>query len=96
MSPPPSAISAPTSARNSHDIFRSAADPNHPFGKELAQVNEVAEDFGASAAILDEEEQLLLNQGLRKYGVDDYVMEIQGLFGGVFEDRIGPMASAWI
>lgn len=95
LSPPPTAMPTTTTAsRTSVDFFRASVDPSHPFGKELAQVNEVAEDFGASAAVLDEEEQIILNQGLRKFGVEDYVMEIQGLFGGVFEDQVGQMA--WI
>jgi len=95
MSPPPTIISKPT-VRRSVDIFNSAADPNHPFGRELAQVNEIAEEFGATTAVLDEEEQEILSKGLCKFGVDEYINEIAGLYGGVFEDRLGPIANPWI
>ena len=94
LSPPPTSL--PTSIiRNSSDFFSTAVEPNHPFGKELAQVNEVAEDFRGVSAMLDEEEELLLSRGYNKFGVDDYINEIQGLYGGVFEGRLGS-ASQWI
>jgi len=79
--------------RDSTAFFTGAVDAVHPFGKELAQVNEVAEEFGAVASVLDEEEELLLSKGLYKFGVDDYINEIQALYGGIYEDRL---ASAWI
>lgn len=88
-------MSLTTTVRNSADIFNGAADPNHPFGKELAQVNEVAEDFGATSMLLDEEEQELLNQGLCKFGVSDYLDEIAGLYG-VLDDHLGPLSRPWI
>ncbi|KAE8350596.1 hypothetical protein BDV28DRAFT_138806 [Aspergillus coremiiformis] len=68
----------------------------HPFGKELAQVNEVAEEFGGTR-VLDEEELILQNKGLRKFTVDDYLGEIENLYGSIFDDRIGPIASGqWL
>lgn len=81
--------------RNSADMF-GPTDPDHPFGKELAQVNEVAEEFGLVSTKLIKEEQDLISRGLRKFGVEDYLEEIQGLYGGVFEDKLGPMANPWI
>lgn len=95
MSPPPSSLAGPTIVRNSADMF-GPADPDHPFGKELAQVNEVAEEFGLVSTKLIKEEQDLISRGLRKFGVEDYLEEIQGLYGGVFEDKLGPMANPWI
>jgi len=95
MSPPPSTLAGPTIVGNSTDIF-SATDPSHPFVKELAQVNEVAEGFGLVSANLAQEEQDLISKGLRKFGVEDYLDEIQGLYGGVFEDKLGPMAKPWM
>lgn len=69
----------------------------HPFGAELAQVNELAEEFGSkNVRIYDEEEQFLIENGLQKFGAEDYMMEIQGLFGGVFDDRSFPMRAGWI
>jgi hypothetical protein len=86
-----------TVIRNSADIFRGAAvDPNHPFGNELAQVNEVAEEFGGVNALLDEEEEAVRMKGLMKFDAQDYVNEILGLCGGVFEDRLTAIASPWI
>jgi len=78
------------------DTFGGVNDPSHPFGKELAKVNEVAEEFGFSTARLIEEEQDLLSKGLMKFGVKDYLEEIEGLYGGVFEGKLGPLANPWI
>ena len=96
LTPPPVAIAGNTVIRHSVDIFAGAADPSHPFGKELAQVYEVAEEFGATSTWLDEEELALLSQGLMKFGVEDYINEITGLYGGVFEDQHVPTADAWL
>jgi len=68
----------------------------HPFGKELAQVNEVADEFGATARLLIEEEQEILSKGLHKFGVEDYLDEISGLYGGIFDDKLGPLSKPWI
>lgn len=95
MTPPPSTLSKPNGLRSSHEFFKPIADPSHPFGKELEQVNEVAEDFGARI-VLDEEEELLMKKGLRKFSVEDYRSEIEDLYGGVFEDQLGPLSGAWI
>jgi len=96
MSPPPTELTKPTNGRDSADIFKGTLDPDHPFGKELAQVNEVAEEFGATSTLLDEEEQELLNKGLKKFDVSDYLDEIAGLYGGVFEGHLGSLARPWI
>lgn len=72
-----------------------AVDPTHPFGNELAQVNEVAEEFGGVSALL-EEEQEMKTKGLHKFGADDYVNEILGLWEGVHGDRLTGLASPWI
>jgi len=78
-------------------MFSGKPDANHPFGAELAQVNELVEEFGAKdVTIWSEEEQFLMEHGLQKFGVEDYVLEIQGLFGGVFDDRAFPMSAGWI
>ncbi|KAE8140711.1 hypothetical protein BDV38DRAFT_8716 [Aspergillus pseudotamarii] len=68
----------------------------HPFGKELEQVNEVVEEFGG-ARVLDEEELVLQNKGLMKFTVDEYLVEIEDLYGSIFDDRMGPIASGqWL
>jgi len=76
-------------------MFHGSTDPSHPFGRELAQVNETAEEFGATARMLDEEEQEIMSKGLCKFGVEDYLDEIAGLYGGIFEDKLGSMAKPW-
>lgn len=83
--------------RNSADIFGGAAiDPDHPFGNELAQVNEVAEEFGGVSALMDEEEEEMKIKGLMRFKAEDYVNEILGLWGGAYEGRLTGMASPWI
>ncbi|KIV93562.1 hypothetical protein PV10_04768 [Exophiala mesophila] len=94
MSPPPTTLNKP--ARNSADIFNRSTDPNHPFGRELAQVNEIAEEFGATARMMDEEEREIMDKGLCKFGVEDYLDEIAELYGGIFEDKLTSLAKPWI
>jgi len=77
-------------------MFNATFESSHPFGRELAQVNEVAEEFGATSALLNDEEQEMLNRGLCKFGVEDYLDEIAELYGGVFEDQLGGLAKPWI
>ncbi|KAI9758407.1 MAG: hypothetical protein M1815_002155 [Lichina confinis] len=89
-------VSPPNIMPTSRDVIDSVA-PAHPFGKELQQVNEVAEEYGVRRSLLEEEEERLLReQGLSKFGAHDYISEIESLLGGVFEDRLLPMGSAWI
>ncbi|KAE8381043.1 hypothetical protein BDV26DRAFT_105547 [Aspergillus bertholletiae] len=94
LSPPPlnSMRSSPT-IRSAQEY--SSPEP-HPFGKELEQVNEVVEEFGG-ARVLDEEELVLRNKGLMKFTVDEYLVEIEDLYGSIFDDRMGPIASGqWL
>ncbi|KAL4944032.1 hypothetical protein BDV06DRAFT_120376 [Aspergillus oleicola] len=71
------------------------ADP-HPFGKELEQVNEVVEEFGG-APLFDEEERILHRKGLKKFSVNDYLVEIEDLRGNIFNDRLGPIdTTTWL
>jgi hypothetical protein len=78
-------------------MFSGKADAHHPFSAELDQVNELAEEIGArNVMILDEEEQWLMTHGLLKYGVEEYVEEIQGLFGGSFGNPFSPFNAGWI
>lgn len=95
MTPPPDSLEK-TVVRNSADIFGTADSNAHPFGRELAKVSEVAEDFGAASSFMVDEEQEILNKGLFKYSVDDYINEIAGMYGGVYEGQLGPMANPWV
>ena len=97
MTPPPNVFSGHASLRGSIEIFSTKPEANHPFGAELEQVNELAEDFAVhEVSIWDEEEQFLVENGLQKYGVEDYLMEIEPLFGGAFEDAPFSMLAGWI
>lgn len=92
MSPPPIDIVKQTSSvvRDTRDMFSSrASEPSaHPFSRELAKVEEVAERFGATSIVLDEEENEMMSKGLQKFSVDDYLAEITGLTGGIYDDRL--------
>lgn len=61
----------------------------HPFGRELAKVDEVAETFGGADMVLDDEESEMQAKGLRKFTVSDYLAEITGQTGGIYDDQIG-------
>ena len=96
---PPTAIHNPSPLHTptSPNMFSSKPDAGHPFGAELAQVNEVAEGFGArDVLILDEEEQFLMENGLCKFGAQDYVDEIQSLFGGGYNNPFSPFSTVWL
>jgi hypothetical protein len=73
-------------ARSSIDMFSPQAHTDsfdgHPFGSELAQVTELAEEYGVreKMQVIDEEEQELLSRGLFKFSAQDYADEIRGLF----------------
>ncbi|KAI9802189.1 MAG: hypothetical protein M1825_002909 [Sarcosagium campestre] len=68
----------------------------HPFGRELEQVDELAEEYGVASRMMDEEERIMGQKGLLKFGVQDYMSEIEDLFSGVFDDNLFPMATGWI
>lgn len=92
MSPPPSSV--PTG----HSAGRMSQHTSelHPFGKELEQVNEVAEEFG-NLRVMDEEELMLHRKGLKKFSVDDYLSEVEELYGSIFDDQLGSInTSAWL
>lgn len=60
----------------------------HPFGKELAQVTELAEEYGGKTnSQMDEEDsQVIKSRGLVKVAAEDYLSEIQGLFATFFTE----------
>ncbi|KAL8948536.1 MAG: hypothetical protein Q9222_005286 [Ikaeria aurantiellina] len=94
--PPPVAIHSPVMpARSSIDMFSSNPEADHPFGAELAQVNELAEEISANeATILDEEEQYLIGNGFCKFSANDYIDEIQVYFGA--SEFGNPFSNGWI
>ncbi|KAL6715747.1 hypothetical protein ACLMJK_006708 [Lecanora helva] len=92
---PPTAIhNLTTTTRSSADMFTNQPEPDHPFGAELTKVNELAEEIGArNVLVVDEEERYLMEHGLCKFGAEDYMGEIQGLFGGAHNN---PFSLSWI
>lgn len=62
----------------------------HPFGHELAQVSELAEEFSAKETSFQSqhEEREILSQGFRKFNAQDYLSEVQELYTVFFgEDK---------
>lgn len=83
------ALASPPPVTRSNPSFRRTlerSDSQHPFGPELAQVSELAEDFGVKEKlnIIDEEEQELIARGLCSFRPEDYLSEISGLFSTFF------------
>jgi len=71
----------------------------HPFGNELAQVSELAEEYAVSTqmlSVVDEEEQELVSRGLFKFRAEDYMSELQSIFINAFGDSKPPMPAVWI
>lgn len=96
LSPPPTSLNRSSSVRDTTRIEEEINMEPHPFGAELAKVNEVAEEFRGSTILLDEEEQFMASQGLCKFGVMDYLEEIAGLYGGIYENKLGIAANPWL
>lgn len=67
----------------------------HPFGRELEQLNEVAEEFGGVVrdAEMDADMIIIRERGLAQFCAADYLAEIQPLFGQRFRQ---PTPLAWI
>jgi len=72
----------------------------HPFGNELAQVTELAEEFSnGKMDFADEESAFMAERGLCMFSAEDYMSEIQGLFIKAFGEiraKAPPMTSLWI
>ncbi len=75
-----------------------ADEADHPFGKELEQLNEIAEGFGDAVTEVTREEDVAAMQEkqLLKFSVADYLKEIAPLFSGVFEGCAAPSRVDWI
>lgn len=73
---------------------------SHPFGQELAQVTELAEEFGINSHVraFDEDEEYLMKRGLAKWSASDYLSEIQSLSASFFPESLNlkPAAPLWI
>ncbi|KAI5918499.1 hypothetical protein F4810DRAFT_704168 [Camillea tinctor] len=74
-------------------------DSQHPFGKELAQVSELAEELGIKEKLqaIDDEEQQLIAKGLCRFSPEDYLAEISGLVSNYLRpERPSPPQTIWI
>ncbi|CCC04921.1 hypothetical protein SMACR_04288 [Sordaria macrospora] len=82
---------------------------HHPFGQELAQVTEIAEEYGVKEKLNEfaVEEQEMAAMGLCRFSADDYLKEIKGFFVTFYDvEPIEPVtpvaasaaapATAWI
>ncbi|KAI1096074.1 hypothetical protein F5B19DRAFT_217908 [Rostrohypoxylon terebratum] len=92
---PPMVISPPPARPN---FRRDYSESLHPFGKELAQVSELAEELGVKDKLqeIDEEEQELISRGLCRFRPEDYLAEVQGLFATFFKPEPAAMTPVWI
>ena len=72
----------------------------HPFGHELAQVTELAEEFGSKRRlqVIDEDEQYLKRRNLVKFSAEDYLSDVQNLISSLFPELNHPKqpAAVWI
>ncbi|KAI3392819.1 hypothetical protein diail_5168 [Diaporthe ilicicola] len=102
MAPPPVPAALSTSAQH-HKEPAAASDSSHPFGQELAQVTELAEEYASTAAdkkraAASKEDKELADLGLKKFSPEDYISEVQGLFAAFFNETRHARAPApqWI
>ncbi|KAI1780128.1 hypothetical protein F4818DRAFT_166840 [Hypoxylon cercidicola] len=92
----PTILTPPPPARPT--FRRDYSDTQHPFGNELAQVSELAEELGVKEKmqVIDEEEQQLISEGLCRFRPEDYLAEVQGLFTTFFKPEPAGTAPVWI
>ncbi|KAK4550168.1 hypothetical protein LTR36_003135 [Oleoguttula mirabilis] len=105
LSPPPTAREAIRDvARSSTELFsptKSAfveAPKESPFGRELAQLDAVAEEFGhvVRDAEADADMVLMRSRGLAHFAASDYLSEIQSLIYDTFTDTPSSEFGGWI
>ncbi|KAK4131929.1 hypothetical protein BT67DRAFT_139068 [Trichocladium antarcticum] len=81
---PPTAISNISPPRPQRKDY---PESQHPFGHELAQVSEIAEEYGVREHVVDvvrAEQEVMLARGLLKFSADEYMSEVSGLFATFF------------
>lgn len=97
LSSPKNSMSQARSSINMFSAHVETVEP-HPFGKELAQVSELAEEFGASTqveesspvktTIVDEDHQAMKTRGLFRFAAEDYISDIQSFVHSAFADAL--------
>ncbi|KAK8872931.1 hypothetical protein PGQ11_003445 [Apiospora arundinis] len=89
-------VSTPVRQRSTrrHDLSPS----NHPFGQELAQVSEIAEDYGVSDKLdlVREEQKELASKGLCCFKAEEYAAEVNSLFTTFFQSEPHRPQEIWI
>ena len=90
--------SASQSSQVSHSHRADFSQSQHPFGPELAQVSEIAEEYGVKEKLneLETEEKDLIAKGLNKFSAEDYLGEINCLFSSFFADSKPMQPALWI
>lgn len=95
-----SVTSAPSKEqRTSLDMFSNKVDNSHPFGRELEQLDEIAEEFNGAVRDVDREADLAVmkKRNLAKFCADDYIKEINPIFTRCFELKMVAVGSGgWI
>lgn len=88
--PPTTALLSPPKAQQFHKKDYS---DSHPFGQELAQVTELAEEFSGreKQSTVDD----LSGRGLFQFSAEEYILEIEGLVSEFLGDA-RPTAALWI
>lgn len=94
-------VSPPSSTRVSSEFAPSRAASveaprDNPFGKELQQLDEIAEEYGQTVrnAEHDADAAYMRSRNLGAFAASDYLSEIHGLMADLFEDRSETIA--WI
>lgn len=88
--PPTTPLPSPPKVQYHH---RKDYSESHPFGQELAQVTELAEEFSGREKLSTVDE--LSGTGLFQFSAEEYISEIQGLISDFLGDA-RPTAALWI
>lgn len=105
MSPKTSSAKSSSSAhaRSSINMFAAHVETmdHHPFGKELAQVTEIAEEYGLTERmdmpVVNPEEQELISPGYFKFSAQEYIAAIQPCYVAAYgEAEPKAITSLWI
>ena len=68
----------------------------HPFGQELGQLSELAEEYGASPE-MSEDDHYMYARELQKWSASEYLGEITSLYGNFFPEALkSQQAPLWI
>jgi hypothetical protein len=89
------------SLSNSPHTSHHQSSHSHPFGKELMQLDEIAEEFGGAVRDAEREGDIraMRLKGLQRFCAEDYMREIQSLLGGFlspYPSHVQQQEVAWI